>query len=80
MGLLAGFLQWTLGQAPWGFYMAVAGLCAGLFVWFLSVEGKRRAQDEMGLLRTFMNDALGCDDFAVSHQRQHRMIPSRGVA
>jgi hypothetical protein len=76
IGLIVGFIQWTLGVSPWGFYMAVAGLSAGLFVWFLSEEGKRRARDEMGLLRTFMDDALACDHFAASEVRS-RMIPGR---
>ena len=71
VGLILGFLQFIMGQAPWGFYLAVAGLCAGLFIWFLSEEGKRRAHDEMDLLRTFMDDALESDHF-ISHGRRTR--------
>jgi hypothetical protein len=78
LGLILGFVQWTLRLSPWGFYLAVAGLCAGLFVWFLSEEGKRRAYDEMGLLRAFMDDALESDHFVsrrkpATHQFQGRV-------
>lgn len=72
IGLVLCFVQWSTGEKPWGIYMAVAGLCAGLFIWFLSEEGKRRAKDEMDLLRTFMNDALGGDHFQIREK-----VPSR---
>ncbi len=71
VGLILGFVQWSLGAIPWGFYLAVAGLCAGLFIWFLSEQGKRRAHDEMGLMRTFMDNALESDHFLSHRNSQH---------
>lgn len=79
LGLLLGFYQWVLKMAPWGFYLAVAGLCAGLFTWFLSEEGKRRAQDEMDLLRTFMDEALGVDHFLSAVPRRSDLTYGRAV-
>jgi len=70
IGLIVGFFQWNYRDLPWGFYLAVAGLCSGLFIWFLSEEGKRRSQDEMALLRTFMDNALGTDQFQMSRSRK----------
>ncbi|MDQ3099914.1 MAG: hypothetical protein M3R08_00885 [Bacteroidota bacterium] len=63
IGLALSFVQWSTRDKPWGIYLAAAGLVAGLFIWFLSEEGKRRAKDEMDLLRTFMNDAWQTDQF-----------------
>ena len=36
MGLLVGFVQWSNGADPWGFYLAVIGLSGSLFLFFLS--------------------------------------------
>ncbi len=77
LGLILGFLQWWSGSFPWGAYFAVAGLCAGLFVWFLSEEGKRRAHDDMDLLRAFMNDALESDHFAIAQQGRMSVVHRR---
>jgi hypothetical protein len=77
VGLFLGFVQWTLRQPPYGFYLAVAGLCAGLFIWFLSEEGKRRARDEMDLLKTFMNEALGSDSLPLQNNLGQDMQQGR---
>ncbi len=77
IGLALSFVQWSAREKPWGIYMAAGGLCAGLFIWFLSEEGKRRAKDEMDLLRTFMNDALQTDQFSVREKERTRQMQRR---
>lgn len=77
IGLVLCFAQWYTGEKPWGIYLAAAGLFAGLFIWFLSEEGKRRAKDEMDLLRTFMNDALDGDHLEIREKATSRSYQRR---
>lgn len=63
MGLLVGFAQWSTNMRAWGFYLAIAGLAVGLFLYFLAEAAKERSRDKAGLLRTFMDSALGASCF-----------------
>jgi hypothetical protein len=38
----------------------------GLGLWLLAQGGKRRSRQEMRTLKTFVDDALGCDCFALA--------------
>lgn len=61
MGLLVGFVQWSSGADPWGFYLAVIGLSGSLFLFFLFEAAKQRTRDERDLLLMFLDNALDVD-------------------
>ncbi len=61
MGFLVGFAQWSNGSTPWGFYLAVLGMAASLFLFFLFEAAKQRTKDERDLLLMFMDNALDVD-------------------
>jgi len=71
LGLSLAFFQWANGAGGvWGFYLVFGSLAGGLFLYFLSEQGKRRARDEMDLLMAFMDAALGRDCFRTGRQRR----------
>ena len=65
-GMTLGFSQWSLGSTPWGFWaLPVSGLGVGVLI-FLARAGHQRAHDEMRVLKTFVDEALGCDCFKLA--------------
>lgn len=63
LALLLIFFRGSTGIGAWGSYLLMASLAIGLFLYFLSEEGKRRSRNETELLLTFMDDALGRELF-----------------
>lgn len=63
IGSAIAFLQWNTGGLAWGFYLMMIGLAGWLFLYFLMQEAKRRDHDRLGLLKDFMDNALGQDCF-----------------
>lgn len=70
MGLVVGFAQWSMGKAPWGFYLAVIGLVGGLLLYFVSAEAGRRTREQAEVLRDFLDQALGRSCFLPDRHAQ----------
>ncbi len=65
-GMTLGFSQWSLGSTPWGFWaLPFAALGVGALI-FLARTGHQRAHGEMRVLKTFVDEALGCDCFKLA--------------
>jgi hypothetical protein len=61
VGLIFGYSQWTLGSAPVGFWVVpVAVVLAGI-VYALALTGQKLSQDQMYMLRAYVEDAIGED-------------------
>ncbi len=63
LGISMGASQQVVGTFAWGWWMALPTPFLALVLWLLAQEGKRRSKGEMGLLKHFVDDALGCDCF-----------------
>ncbi len=82
MGVIAFillFFQGANGLGTWGSYLLMASLACGLFLYFLSEEGKRRSRNEMELLKTFMDDALGRELFQPEERRKTSGVLQRST-
>ncbi|MBL0044144.1 MAG: hypothetical protein IPP33_07005 [Flavobacteriales bacterium] len=60
-GLTLGFAQLSLQQDAWGFWAVPFALLAMAFMFSIERTGRARAQDDMRLLKDFVDKALGCD-------------------
>ena len=58
--------QQMVKETVWGYYLVAPAPLLGLGLWLLAQGGKRRSRDEMRTLKTFVDDALGCDCFALA--------------
>ena len=61
-----GASQQVAGAEAWGWWVALPTPLLALVLWLLAQEGKRRSKEEMHVLKHFVDDALGCDCFALS--------------
>ena len=66
MGLTLGLSQWTLNKPMWGFWILPAALVGVVGMWYASLNGKKLAQDEMWMLKHFVDEALGYDCFKMA--------------
>lgn len=66
IGLMIGFSQWSLDESAWAFWLVPGTLIPAGLLYFAAWEGKRLAHDEMRLLKNFLDEALGCDCFALA--------------
>lgn len=66
LGISIGTSQQIVGAFAWGWWAALPTPFLALVLWLLAQEGKRRAKDEMRALKVFVDDALGCDCFALA--------------
>lgn len=73
LGISIGTSQQVVGAFAWGWWMALPTPFLALVLWGLAQEGKRRAKDQMRLLKHFVDDALGCDCFALSESEGGRI-------
>jgi hypothetical protein len=68
LGITLGMAQQMVSDTPWGYFLVAPMPAVGLVLWLLAQGGKRRSRDEMRTLKNFMDQALGCDCFALSEQ------------
>jgi hypothetical protein len=68
LGLSIGVGQQVVGAETWGFMMVVPTPFIAVLLWTLAQGGKRRAREHMRALKRFMDEALGCDCFALAEQ------------
>lgn len=60
-GITFGIAQVMLHHTPWGFYAVPFVLLLAGFMFYLERTGRTRAQNDMRLLKDFVDQALGCD-------------------
>jgi hypothetical protein len=68
LGLSIGVSQQIVGADPWGFLLVAPTPFIALVLWLMAQGGKVRSRDEMRVLKVFVDDALGCDCFALAGQ------------
>lgn len=68
LGLSIGVSQQIVGADAWGFLMVAPAPFIALVLWLMAQAGKRRSRDEMRTLKVFVDQALGCDCFALAMQ------------
>lgn len=68
LGLSIGVSQQIVGADPWGFLLVAPTPFFALVLWLMAQAGKVRSRDEMRVLKVFVDDALGCDCFALAGQ------------
>ena len=68
LGLSIGVSQQIVGADAWGFLMVAPTPFIALMLWLMAQAGKRRSRDEMRTLKVFVDQALGCDCFALAMQ------------
>lgn len=66
LGISIGTSQQIVGAFPWGWWLALPTPFLALVLWLLAQEGKRRSKDQMRALKQFVDQALGCDCFAMA--------------
>lgn len=66
LGVTLGMAQQMVNETVWGYYLVVPLPFIGLGLWLLAQGGKRRSRAEMRTLKTFVDEALGCDCFALA--------------
>lgn len=68
-GITLGIAQQLLHQTPWGYYaVPFVLLCAGLMI-HMERTGRTRAQDDMRVLKEFVDHALGCDCLKLAEEQ-----------
>ncbi len=68
LGLSIGVSQQIVGADAWGFLMVAPTPFIALGLWLMAQAGKRRSREEMRTLKIFVDQALGCDCFALAMQ------------
>jgi hypothetical protein len=68
LGLSIGVSQQIVGTDAWGFLMVAPAPFIALMLWLMAQAGKQRSRDEMRTLKVFVDQALGCDCFALAMQ------------
>ncbi len=58
-GLVLGYSQWTLGKGVLALWLIPVGFAIILFFYLAALGGKAKAQDQMKILKTFMEEAIG---------------------
>lgn len=66
LGMAMGASQQVAGAEPWAWWLVFPTPILALVLWLLAQEGKRRAREGTRTLKLFVDDALGCDCFALS--------------
>lgn len=66
LGISMGTSQQIVGAFAWGWWAALPTPFLALVLWLLAQEGKRRSKQEMQVLKSFVDGALGCDCFALA--------------
>jgi len=66
LGISLGASQQVVGAFAWGWWVALPTPFLAVALWLMAQEGKRRSKSEMGLLKHIVDDALGCDCFALA--------------
>ncbi|MEX1132510.1 MAG: hypothetical protein WEC15_04725 [Flavobacteriales bacterium] len=66
LGISMGASQQVVGAFAWGWWVALPTPFLAVVLWLVAQEGQRRSKAEMGLLKHFVDDALGCDCFALA--------------
>jgi hypothetical protein len=66
LGISIGTSQQIVGAFAWGWWVALPTPLMAMALWLMAQEGKRRSKDEMRNLKTFVDDALGCDCFTLA--------------
>ena len=66
-GLMLGWAQTTVDEYPWGFWLAPAALALIAFVYGAAVIGQGLTQDEMYLLRNFVDHMVAGEERAEPH-------------
>lgn len=62
-GLILGYSQFILSQNSWTFIFTPIGIGLALLIYLSGLAGKYKAQEEMQLLKTFVELALGRELF-----------------
>ena len=73
LGVSIGTAQLVVGAFAWGLWMALPTPFLALGLWLLAQEGKRRAKDQMRTLKGFVDEALGCDCFALAEAERRQV-------
>ncbi|MBL7963340.1 MAG: hypothetical protein JNM31_05775 [Flavobacteriales bacterium] len=68
LGISIGVAQGIVGAPVWGYLLVAPTPFIALVLWLLAQEGKRRSQDAMRALKTFVDEALGCDCFRLAEE------------
>lgn len=68
-GITLGVAQAMLHRTPWGFYAVPFVLPCLAFMVYLERTGRARAQDDMRLLKDFVDQALGCDCLKLAEEQ-----------
>lgn len=71
VGLTLGMSQWTLEHNMWGFWLLPVAFLGMLLLFFVSLEGKKLAKQEMLDLKVFVDEALDCDCFQLAETTGH---------
>ncbi len=58
-GLVLGYSQWTLGKGVMALWLIPVGFAIVLFFYLAALGGKSKAQHQMKILKTFMEEAIG---------------------
>jgi hypothetical protein len=66
LGLSIGVSQQVVGAQSWGFWLVAPTPFLALGLWALAQVGKVRSREDMHLLKHFVDEALGCDCFALA--------------
>lgn len=69
IGLMLGMSQWTLNKAPWGLWFVPLAMIGIGLMYYISYKGKALSRAEMMKLKTFIDDALGCDCLALADEQ-----------
>lgn len=69
VGLMLGMSQWTLSTEMWGFWFVPVSFLGMGLMYYVSNKGKELSRTEMIRLKSFVDDALGCDCLALANQQ-----------
>lgn len=69
VGLTLGMSQWTLKKPMWGLWLLPVSAAGVGLMYYISYKGKQLSQDEMFQLKSFVDDALGCDCLSLSDEQ-----------
>jgi hypothetical protein len=59
-GSAYGYVQWLLGETPWGLLAVPAGIAVIVLLHIASIVGQRLSEDQMEMLRERLNVLLEC--------------------
>lgn len=70
VGITLGVSQQVVKETPWGYWLLVPALIGSVIMFGMVQEGKRRSHHEMRELKTFVDEALGCDCFKLAMESE----------